>query len=862
MSNEEQKPKERNNIIQTSISTEMKKSYLDYAMSVIVSRALPDVRDGLKPVHRRIIYAASHDEKLSADSRYKKCATIVGTVMGKYHPHGNDPIYGALVRLAQPFATRYRPIDGQGNFGNVDGDSPAAMRYTEAKLTRISSYLLADIDKNTVDMAENFSSETVEPTVLPSILPNLLMNGSQGIAVGMATNIPPHNLGELVDAIIFTINSSKINYLEDNIKNIKIHDIIDEEITVADWELEDEVTLEELVKIIKGPDYPTGCTIYDQTEVVKYFATGRGKITARAKTKIDEIKKGRYSIIITEIPYLVNRANLIDKIASLVKNKKIEGISEIRNESSKGETRVVIELKKDSNPQRILNFLYKHTPLQDNFNVNLLALVNGQPKLIGIKTYFEEYLKHRREVITRRSIYLLIKAKEREHILQGLLKAIDVIDEVIAIIRGSQTTEIAKKQLMETFSFTEIQAVAILDMQLRRLAALERQKIVDELKELLDKINFHLQILANPEKLLEVIKEELTEIKDRFADDRKTKVIKGKVGELSDKDLIKEEDVIITFTDSGYIKRQELDTYKVQGRGGKGVSGVKTKDDDFVLHTRCASTHDQILFFTSKGRVFQKKVWDIPSGSKLSKGTAIVNILELNANENVVNFVTLDEKSIQETDFVTIVTKNGIIKKSTLNQFTNIRRSGILAITLKGEDEIVSIKITTGNMDLLIVTKEGKSIRFQESGLRPLGRSASGVTAIKLKTGDEVLEAIKFLPKLASKNDLSLFTVTENGYGKATSVKEYNKQARGGAGSIAHKITTKTGKLAKARLLSNNVEDILLTTDNGQVIRINQKNAPHTGRSTQGVRLMKLKSGEKISSVSLIQKEENFDDES
>ena len=840
-------------ILNIPIEDEMKKAYLDYAMSVIISRALPDVRDGLKPVHRRIVYAA-HDVGIHYGSKFKKFATLVGEVMGKYHPHGDGAIYQALVRMAQPFSARYTLIDGQGNFGNIDGDMAAAMRYTECRLDKITDLLLKDIDANTVDFVPNYSVEILEPTVLPAIIPNLLANGSSGIAVGMATNIPPHNLKELINGVIFILEQSEV--IQDELKDvvIDIYNVKKDIIKVSNWKVQNEVALEELIKYIKGPDFPSGCTIYDQSEILKYFATGRGKIVIRADVNIEEGKGGKNVIIVTEIPYGVNRSDLIEKIANLVKDKKIDGISEIRNESAKGATRIVIELKRDANAQKVLNYLYKHTPLQDSFSVNMLALVDGEPQLIGVKTYITEFIKHRKIVVERRTINYLIKAKEREHILEGLKKAIDFIDEVIAIIRSSADTDTAKAKLIERFEFTEIQAQAILDMQLKRLAALEREKIEDELNELAAKIKEYLQLLETPALMIAVIKDELTQASTAFGDARRTKIIKGKVGELSDEDLEVEEETLITITKTGYIKRLKPSIYKAQQRGGKGVVGIKTKDEDEVASLKLANTHDKILFFTSKGRAFEKSVYEIPESSRNAKGTSLVNIIELTGNEKVVSTITINKADKDKELYILIGTKRGTIKKTAISSYVNIQKRGVTAISLDDNDEIVNITNTTGDDDIMIVTKQGKAIRFNEKDSRPQGRNTKGVRGIKIKSSDQVvaMEAIsKDVPKTAR-----LATIMEKGYGKSTLLSEFTAQKRGGTGVITAKITPKTGTIKSAVLINDADEDLIITTESGQVIRIKTSQIPTTARATQGVILMRLGTTDKVSAISIFNQEE------
>ncbi len=842
--------------LRVPISREMKKSYLDYAMSVIVSRALPDVRDGLKPVHRRIIYAAK-EINLTADSKYRKSATLVGDVMGKYHPHGNEAIYESLVRMAQDFSLRYPLIDGQGNWGTIDGDPAAAMRYTECRMERISDYLVQDIDQDTVDFVDNFSAEHKEPTVLPAVIPNLLMNGASGIAVGMATNIPPHNLSELIDGISLIFDRSDVKESAAEKHIIRAYDLIETEAIVKDWEIDNNVKLEELVKIIKGPDFPTGGVIYDQSETLRYFATGRGRIIQRAKASIEEEKGGRFSIVVTEIPFMVNKATMIEKIASLVQLKKIADISAIKDISNKNKLKVVIELKREARPQKVLNLLYKYSPLQTAFNANMLALVNGRPELLGLKQFLDEFIKHRKAVVTRRTLYLLRKAREREHILEGLKKALDIIDEIIALIRKSKDTEDAKANLVKKFKFTEIQAQAILDMQLRRLAALERQKIEDELKEIQKNIKQYLAILSSPKEMIKVIRDELAMIKEKFGDDRKTKVIKGKIGEFEEEDLIENEQTLIAVTESGYIKRLKPSVYKTQGRGGKGVVGMKTKEEDEVSMLRMADTHDRILFLTDKGKAYEKRVWDIPESARTTKGTAIVNLIDMSSSEKLEEVISISktEEDNKNNLYILMATKNGSVKKTSLSEFDNIRKTGIIAIGLNDGDEVVRATLTDGSNDVLLVTSEGQSIRFKEDDVRPMGRSASGVRGIKLK-GKDYLVSMETL----SNDDGKLLFITQNGYGKTTKSKEYSPQTRGGSGVIGSKVSEKTGKIVAVKALTSEIKDVLLTSESGQVIRMPAKDVPVLGRPTQGVILMRLKSNDKVSAVSVMEDEPEIDE--
>jgi DNA gyrase subunit A len=842
----------QNNILNTPITKEMKKAYLDYAMSVIVARALPDVRDGLKPVNRRIVYAA-HEMNLTFDSSFKKCAAVVGRVMEKYHPHGDVSIYDALVRMGQNFSLRYTLIKGQGNFGTIDGDPPAAMRYTECKLDKISDYLLMDIDKNTVPFGDNYSADAKEPLVLPAVMPNLLMNGTLGIAVGMATNIPPHNLGELVDTLLATFDRGKLKIIEEKQVIIKAYDIIDIPTDVVKWEIENTMQFEDIVKILRGPDFPTGCTIYDQAETLRYFATGKGRIIQRAKTKIEELKNGKFAIVVSEIPYQVNKTSLIEKIADLVNEKKTRDISDIKDLSRGEGIEIQIELKKDARPQKVLNYLYKYTQLQSTFNANMLALVNGDPRVLSIKEFLDEFIKHRRDVITNRTLYLLQKAREREHILEGLKKALDIIDEIIAVIKKSKDSEIARTNLIKSFGFTEIQAQAILDMQLRRLAALEREKIENELKEIQKNIKTYNLILAKPEKMIELIRGELEEIKEKFADARKTKVIKGGVGELEDEDIIANENTLITVTETGYIKRMSPSTYKTQSRGGKGVSGMKTKEEDEVSMLRFADTHDRLFFITNKGKLYERKVWDIPESSRTSKGTAIVNIIDISTDERVEEILTIGKEieANKKNLFIFFATKDGNIKKTLLSEYENIRKSGIIAIGLKDTDALVRAQLTNGNNEVILVTENGKSIRFNETDVREMGRSASGVKGIALKMDDHVV-SMEIVPE--DTKGSRLLCIMQNGYGKATEISEYGKQNRGGSGLLVAKVTPKTGKIVSVKMIDDTIEDIILTSESAQVIRIPATSIPRSSRTTQGVILMRMKDGDKVSAVSTIQK--------
>lgn len=843
------------------IEEEMQKAYLDYAMSVIVSRALPDARDGLKPVQRRIIYAA-FSMGILPNSKFQKCAKIVGEVLGKYHPHSDASVYDALVRMAQDFTLRYPLIKGQGNFGSIDGDGAAAMRYTEAKLSKISMELLRNINEETVEFRPNYSGEYFEPVLLPATIPNLLLNGASGIAVGMATNIPPHNLSEVVDATIHLIESYNPNVEDKIVLPVPRKPFeTDEEKKQRQGKTEERqipvfqgtATVEDLHKYIKGPDFPTAGIIYNKKEILQMYATGKGKITMRAKTNIEEIKGGKFRIIITELPFQVNKAKLVAKIADLVKQKKVEGISDLRDESDRNGLRVVIEIKQGRRPQKILNKLYKHTELQLNFNANFVALIDNEPKVMPLKMVLEEFIKHRQVVVIRRNEYRLSKLLERQHILQGLKIALDHIDEVIEIIKKSKDTETARTNLMEKFGFTHIQAEAILDMQLRKLARLEREKIENELKEVSTKIANIKAILKSPEKILKIIADELKEIKEKFGDERKTRIIAGKVGEFSDEDLIPNEETIITFTKSGYIKRIKPSTYKKQHRGGKGVRGMTTKESDRIKETVFAHTHDEVYFFTNTGRVYKKRVWDIPEGSRTSKGTNIVNLLNLKEYEEVTGICTYNAQEKEKYKYLIFATKKGTVKKAKFEEYQNIRQNGLIAIKLSKGDSLASTQFTSGKSDVLITTKKGKAIRFSEQDVRPMGRSAGGVRGIKLEEGDEVISMNVFDPE--EEKDLYILTVSKKGYGKKTSVSSFTRQKRGGKGLKVAKVTPKTGELVDSIIVENK-GDLLLTSAEGQIVRISLNKVPTLSRSTQGVILMKFKGGDYLSGITIINKEE------
>lgn len=820
----------------TEIANEMKRAYLDYAMSVIVSRALPDVRDGLKPVHRRILYAM-HEMNLTHSAKYSKSAKIVGEVMGKYHPHGDMPIYDALVRLAQSFSMRYPLIDGQGNFGSMDGDPPAAMRYTEARLAAITSEMLQDLDKETVDYLDNFDATLKEPIYLPAKLPNLLLMGSEGIAVGMATKIPPHNLGEVIDALVYMIGKTKTS------KQVKVSngektpsttpsDTFDTSDTFAT--LNSDVTIDELLQFIKGPDFPTHGAIYDFLEIKNVYTNGRGRILIRGKADIEDIGQGKSAIIITELPYQVNKALLVARIADLAKEKKIEGISDLRDESDRHGIRVVIELKRDVAPKKVLNNLFKHTNLQTTFPANMVALVNGTPQTLNLKTILEEYLKHRYLIITRRSEFELKEAQARLHILEGLKIAVDNIDAVIKTIRASKDQDSAKQNLIDQFKLSQIQATAILDMQLRRLAALERQKIEDEYQMVKETIAYLEDLLSHPQKILTIIKDELSFLKQKYADERRTKVYKGKVGEFSEEDLIANEPTVITLTTTGYIKRQSLNSFRTQQRGGKGVKGMTTKDEDSILHIRSAETHDNILFFTNKGKAYQLRAFEINDSSRTSKGTAIINLLNIEQSEKVESFVIYNKD--RKDGYIFLTTRKGTVKKSSLSEFESIRRSGIAAIKLDKNDELVWSNLTKGDDDVLIFTKNGKAIRFSEKSARPLGRNTMGVRGIKLIGDDEVIG----MDVIAKNDNPELLTIMEKGLGKRTLVNQFPKQSRGGQGVKVANVTPKTGKVAESQIVPKNCNEVIITSKRGQVVKLELSSIPRLSRATQGVILMRF----------------------
>ncbi len=850
-------------IAPTSLIEEMKRSYLDYAMSVIVSRALPDVRDGLKPVHRRIIYAM-YQQGIRHNARYQKSAAVVGEVLKNYHPHGDVPVYDSMVRMAQNFSMRYMLVDGQGNFGSVDGDSPAAMRYTEARLSAIAEELLRDINKDTVDFADNYSGTTQEPTLLPTVIPNLLLNGSGGIAVGMATQIPPHNLGEVIDALIYMIEHPvKEEKKEDNVAEIATSATIDgsESSEGSDTsesnpysqyipkKFSSEATVEDLIKFIKGPDFPTGASIYDQSEIINAYATGKGRIVMRATAEIEEGKGGKFDIIITELPYQVNKANLVTRIADLHKEKKIEGITDLRDESDRRGMRVVVELKRDSKPQSVLNNLYKYTAMQSVFNVNSVALVDGVPHLLSLKEILQEFVRHRQIVVVRRSLFELGQAKAREHILEGLKIAVDNIDEVIHTIRSSKDSDEARTNLMKKFALSELQATAILDMQLRRLAALERQKIEDELKAIRKLIAELEDLLAHPEKVLGLIKKELTDIKDKYADDRRTRVYKSKVGEFSEEDLVADETTIVTITQGGYVKRQPPASFRMQARGGKGISSMTTKDEDAVSHIFYTKTHDNILFFTDRGRAFQLKVWEIPESSRVAKGQAIVNLINIDQGEKITAILTIRQKN--DIKYLYMCTRQGNIKKTAIEEYASIRRNGLISIKLDAGDELGWVSPTTGNDDLIIVSQMGQSIRFSEKDVRPTHRDTSGVRGIKLSKEDSVVSS-----NLIKDPTDQLLVIMRNGLGKKTLVSNWAKQLRGGMGVKAAQVTSKTGPIVTAQIVDKSIDTLVLTSNKGQLIKLGLKDVPTLQRQTQGVILMRMRDGEGVVAATVVSSQE------
>lgn len=800
-----------------TVENVMEDSYLRYSMSVIIDRALPDVRDGLKPVHRRILYSMN-EEGLRSGARHRKSANVVGAVMGKYHPHGDSSIYDAMVRMAQPWAMRYMLVNGQGNFGSMDGDPPAAMRYTEAKMARLADETLADIDKETVDFRDNYDNTTQEPTVLPAKLPNLLLNGQLGIAVGMATNIPPHNLSELVDAEVHLIDNPN-------------------------------ASLDDLLQYVQGPDFPTGGIIYGKESIKSAYATGRGGVVTRGVAEIEEGAKGRHRIIISEIPYALNKENLVVKIADLVRDKKLVGISDLRDETARGEVRIVIELKKDAYPKKLLNQLYKLTPLQSTFHFNMMALIDGiQPRVLGLQDILNEHIKHRQVVIRRRTEFELKKARERAHILEGLKTALDHIDEVIKVIRSSDTTEEAQANLIKKFKLSEIQAKAILAMQLRTLAGLERKKIEDELAELMKLIANLEGILADEKKIRKIIKEELLEVKKQYGDERRTKVVKGELGKMSDEDLIADEQVAVTLTAANYIKRSPLAEYKRQGRGGKGRRGMATREEDVIEHVVNASTHDFLLFFTNKGRVFRLKTYEVPAVGLNAKGVAIVNLLQLQPEETVSSVMNVS-KTDNAANLI-MCTVRGVVKKTPFEQYQNVRNSGLIAINLDQGDELKWIRMTTGENEVVISTSQGQAIRFHEKGARPMGRVSRGVRGIRLRPGDHVIG----MDIVEEGSDI--FVISKFGYGKRTKVAQFTPHARGGVGIRSAVVNDKTGELMGVKTLTSDEQEVIIISKQGQTIRLGLNDIPALGRATQGVRIMRLNDGDEVVSLTLVDKTE------
>lgn len=805
----------KSNIKEVNISHEMRTSFLDYAMSVIVSRALPDVCDGLKPVHRRILYAMN-DLGMTSDKAYKKSARIVGEVIGKYHPHGDSAVYETMVRMAQDFSYRYMLVDGHGNFGSIDGDSAAAMRYTEARMSKISMELVRDLNKDTIDYQDNYDGSEREPVVLPSRFPNLLVNGTSGIAVGMATNIPPHQLGEVIDGVLALSKDP-------------------------------DITIQELMEHIPGPDFPTAGLIVGRSGIRRAYETGRGSITLRARVEIEQKPNGKESIIIKEIPYQVNKAKLVERIAELVRDKKIDGITDLSDQSDRQGMHVVIDVRRDANANVLLNNLYKHTALQTTFGINLLALVEGQPKVLNLKQCLYHYLEHQKVIIRRRTEFELRKAEARAHILEGLRIALDHIDEIISLIRSSQTTEIARNGLMENFSLSEKQAQAILDMRLQRLTGLEREKIEEEYQELIKLIAELKAILADEEKVLEIIREELLEIKERFNDVRRTEIVSGGVEQIEDEDLIPRENIVISLTHNGYIKRLPISTYKSQKRGGRGVQGMGTNEDDFVEHLLTTSTHDTILFFTNKGKVYRAKGYEIPEFSRTAKGIPIINLLGIEKDEWINTMIRVEE--FVDDSFLFFTTKRGISKRTPLTDFANIRTNGLIAIHLREEDELISVKLTDGDRDIIIGTKNGMLIRFPEVDVRSMGRTATGVKGITLSGDDEVVG----MEILDESNDVLIVTI--NGYGKRTTASEYRIQSRGGKGLKTCNITEKNGGLIAVKTVTGE-EDLMLITAGGVLIRMAVGDISQLGRNTQGVKLIRLGEDEHVATVAKVEKEE------
>ena len=814
MAKEEIKP-EHINVVSVDISREMKECFIDYAMSVITDRALPDVRDGLKPVHRRILYAM-HEMGLTSSGRFRKSAAVVGDVLGKYHPHGDVAVYDSMVNMAQDFSYRYPLIHGQGNFGSIDGDGAAAMRYTEAKMSRISSLLLLDLEKETVDFHPNYDQTRKEPTVLPTAVPSLLLNGTLGIAVGMATNIPPHNLAEVIDATLHLIENK-------------------------------DATTEDLMQFIKGPDFPTGGVVYGQADLLHAYSTGRGGVVTRGEAEIIEQKTGTFQIIITSIPYRVNKSTLIEAIATLIQEKKLEGIKGLRDESTK-DIRIAIDLKSGVFPQKVLNFIYKHTQLEQSFNFNIVALVDGVPQTLSLKSLLGEFINHRIVVVRRRTEFDLRKAKDREHILLGLKKALDHIDRVITVIRSSKDTATAKLNLMKEFKFSDLQATAILEMKLQKLAGLERKNIELELKEKQDLIKELESLLANPKKMLKIISDEIKDIRDKYQDIRKTRIIKGGVKAINEEDLIPEKESVLVFTKGGYVKRTDPSEYRAQKRGGVGVIDIEPKEEDFVTMLLSCNTHSDLLFFTNRGKAYQIKMYDIPEGKRATKGKSIMNFISLEGDEKVTSILPIDKEVMKTVEHLMMVTSMGVVKKVSAESFKDVRRSGLIAIKLEKDDELQAVLAIIKNDDVMLATTLGQSIRFKESDVREMGRAAGGVRAIKLAKGDFVI-GVDRIPK--GEVNLAILTLSSNGLGKKTNIKEYKTQKRGGSGIKTAKVTPKTGKLIVAKMVGEENE-IIAVSQKGQVIRVDLKSIPTSGRQTQGVTVMKMRAGDSIASITCL----------
>ncbi|MFO8056508.1 MAG: DNA gyrase subunit A [bacterium] len=809
--------------VDVNIENELKSSYLDYAMSVIIGRALPDVRDGLKPVHRRILYAM-YRENILPNKRYSKCAGVVGEVLKKYHPHGDSAVYDTLVRMAQGWVMRYPLIDGQGNFGSIDGDAAAAYRYTECRLAGISLDLLADIDKETVDFEPNFDGNTMEPHVLPTRVPNLLVNGSGGIAVGMATNVPPHNLGEVVDALTMLIDDP-------------------------------ETSTSKIMKKLPGPDFPTGGFIHGREGIKEAYETGKGIVHMRGKVSVEtNPRTKKQALIVTEIPYQITKTRIVEKIAEMVNNKKLEGISDLRDESDRDGMRIVIELKKDANPAVVRNQLYKHTPLQDSFGINMLAIVDGRPELLSLKQTLELFIKHRREVVTKRSIYELRQAEKREHILLGFKKALDHLDEVIKIIRGAKTPADAKAELIQSFEFSDPQAQAILEMRLQRLTGMERQKILDELKQVQETIKELKEILASEEKILGVVREELQEIKKKYADERRTEIV-GKAEEISVEDLITEEDMVVTVSHRGYIKRNPISLYRAQKRGGRGATGMATREEDFVKYLAVASTHANILFFTNKGKVYCKKVHELPQAGRAAKGKAIVNLIPVESDERLQ--ATLIIKDFEQGQNIITATRNGLVKKTDVMAYSNIRSCGLIGVHIEDDDDLVAVRLVSDDQEILLSSRHGKSVRFKSDAVRSMGRGTRGVKGMHLASGDRVVN----MEVLSPQTEATLLTVTENGYGKRTRINEYPVRNRGGQGVITIKTTERNGYVVESYQVTDE-DDLMIITNGGKIIRLNVADISVIGRNTQGVRLIHMAEGEKVSAVCrLMEKEDQSENE-